>query len=235
MDLFTQAGVSKPKPTPMDTDARRKRQAAEGADVSASSAPLAINDEQVRDLVKLVLSNTQCTRMLKAAVLRTFKFFTDSPWIVGHRQATTQFNTAAEALRKEKGPEEAKEALGHPGVHGFNALVKQLLSEMCPDQQVIVKQAIDKWNWKTVSDEIKTCRVEKMMESKFKRLVICCPAAEGKHSPNADLAAWTPTDCYLEMIKIWNAPSSKVKDLRGQAPAGDLERKMQQYLNDTDA
>ena len=183
------------------------------------------------DVEKLTLKNAQDIRLLRAAVLMTFRFESNSQWIKVFLEATKQYNDAAEALRAEsKTQEEIKNRIGIPSTMGFNALILHYISTLeNPEQQEKAKTAVKKWNnqWHILHDHIPVAKRESMHQSKFTRLVITCPGAVYKDwTPNPAAEEWTPTDFFIEMRKKWLADGKAIQ-MRGEAPRGDLERKVQ--------
>ena len=191
------------------------------------------------DNVKLTLKNSQDIRMLRAAVGYTFRFETESQWISVFRAATQRYNEAAEKYREQgKSAEEVKQIMGIPAVHGFNAWVMhytESLKEKSPDQMAKAQVAIGKWaaaGWQHIHEHIPVCKRENMHTSKYTRMYITAPLAVGKAQASSDMENWTPTDFFIEMRNTWNAPGSKITQMRGEAPRGDLERKLQSWVDD---
>ena len=109
------------------------------------------------------------------------------------------------------------------------------LKEKSPDQMAKAKVAIGKWEaagWQHIHEHIPVCKRENMHTSKYTRMYITAPLAIGKAQANSDMENWTPTDFFIEMRNTWNAPGSKVIQMRGEAPRGDLERKLQSWVDD---
>ena len=188
---------------------------------------------------KLTLKNAQDIRMLRAAIGYTFRFESESDWIMVFRQATQNYNEAAEKYREQgKTAEEVKQMIGIPCVWGFNEWVKlyiNKLKEKSPDQMQKALTASGKWQaagWQHIHEHIPVCKRENMHTSKYTRMYITCPLAVGKAQASGDMENWTPTDFLIEMRNIWNAPGSKIVQMRGEAPRGDLERRLQGWVDD---
>ena len=131
-----------------------------------------------------------------------------------------------------------KHILGIPAVHGFNAWVKiyiEGLKEKSPDQMAKAQAASGKWmaaGWQHIHEHIPVCKRENMHTSKYTRMYITAPLSLGKAHASSEMENWTPTDFFIEMRNIWNAPGSKIIQMRGEAPRGDLERKLQSWVDD---
>ena len=162
------------------------------------------------DLAKLSLSNAQNARLSRAGYL-TIKFPADSPWITTFKAATTAHNTRAEELREQgKQAEEINSEIAIPCVRGINAWVKYYIDQL-PEamDKGPYKKAVEKWHW----------------------TVIESPHMAPPHQkPKDAVEDWTPMDFFIEIKKKMLA-SDKVTQLRGQAPPGDLERKVQEWVN----
>jgi len=183
------------------------------------------------DTAKLTLKNAQDIRLLRAAVLLTFRFETNSEWIKAYKEANLRYNAAAEQMREQgKQPEDIKKLLAIPCVQAFNAWIEVYIKtlENNKDLQDKARAAIKKWpTWHHIHDHVPVVKRENMHQSKFTRIMIQCPRALGEASSNPDASNWSPTDFFIEMRNLWNAPGSKVIQMRGEAPRGDLERKVQ--------
>ena len=201
-----------------------------GSNAKRSKA-VSVEEGEDTDTAKLSLKNAQDIRLLRAAVLLTFRFETNSEWIKVYKEANLRYNAAAEQMREQgKQPEEIKQRMGIPCTFAFNEWIKMYIRtlENNKDLQDKANAAVRKWpSWHHIHDHIPVVKRENMHQSKFTRIMIQCPKALGEAASNPDASNWSPTDFFIEMRNLWNAPGSNVVQMRGEAPRGDLERKVQ--------
>jgi len=159
-------------------------------------------------------------------------------YIAAHKQATTDFSEAAKKLKEEDGlsSEEIKERIGIPSVHGFNAMLKVAIEAKVTGHAKL-SEAVLLWKtqagWKTINAHIRHCRVAKMYKSENKRLEISCPLEQnlvpGVVPDSVD--GLTPTWAWVHLKLILSKTSTGFMPLEGIAPAGDMERRVQEYLD----
>ena len=128
-----------------------------------------------------------------------------------------------------------------PSVNGFNGMVGKYILDKC-QFHAEMSEAIKLWTsqegWKTIHLHIRHCRVSKMFLSANKRLEVSCPGELHTMAlfPNLlteapkQVESLTPTWAYL-VIRAEFRKSSDCKSLEGIAPPGDLERKIQDWLD----
>ena len=198
----------------------------------------AINNVKLMELLaKLCLANSLQTRLLRAIVIDCFRVKTDNKYIVAHKEATIHFAETAKSLKENESlsPEEIKERIGIPSVHGFNAMLKAMIQDKVPGYEKLT-EAVALWKsqqgWRTIHMHIRHCRVAKMYKSEFKRLEVSCPLEQNCQAgaAPATVDGLTPTWAWVQM-KAVILKTDGFMTLEGIAPAGDMERRVQEYLD----
>ena len=87
--------------------------------------------------------------------------------------------------------------------------------------------------WKTINAHIRHCRVAKMYKSENKRLEISCPLEQNliPGETPATVDGLTPTWAWVHVKHVLSKDSKGFMPLEGIAPAGDMERRVQDYLD----
>ena len=115
--------------------------------------------------------------------------------------------------------------------------------EVMDKETQLVEESMKMWDryggWKLVHTELPHSVVGRMFQSTVKRVEISCPTETMvQRDPNANMLMEEKMK-YYRPVHLW----IKVKQMRmeegavgmaGIAPAGDLERKVQQYLDEVD-
>ena len=91
-------------------------------------------------VAKLSLSSALQCRVMKAVVIQCYRVPLDNIWTKAHMEATKQFNLKIAKLRESMSNDAAKEKLGLPSTHGFNALVACYLKEKGARSRMTCKQ-----------------------------------------------------------------------------------------------
>ena len=181
-------------------------------------------DDQLKQLVtviaKLSLSNALRIRCLQSIVLQVLKVPTETQYIKAGMEATAQWTQQAKGLSQE--PKE--DTIGIPHVHLFNALIKVLKERKAdhqPTQQAITDYVtqMQSGGWRAAHAQIPYCRIQRNYDKEFKRLEWNANAG----TPSANIMALIVED--LKTVK-------GTKQLPGIPPAGDLERKIQTWLDE---
>ena len=77
------------------------------------------------------------------------------------------------------------------------------------------------------------CRISKLYKSEFKRLEISCPLEQnivpGQIPDTVD--GLTPSWAWVQMRQVLMKGSNPMMPLGGIAPAGDMERRIQEHLD----
>ena len=89
-----------------------------------------------------------------------------------------------------------------------------------------------------VADQIRHCRVSKMFSSSVKRLEVSCPLAQTvvyfnpqvQETVPEKVEELTPAWAWVQILAVIKK-SKNFKALEGLAPAGDLARKVQEYID----
>jgi hypothetical protein len=183
---------------------------------------------------KLVLNSAMQLRIHKAIIIDCYKIKAEGQWYTSHVEATRSFAVTQSQL-KEQGqtPQQIKEAIGMPSVHGFNAMVKHLLTLKIPEAAK-VRTAVSLWQsqdgWRTIAYHIKCCRMTKMYHATDKRLEISVPQEPHTVLDQPDDNMLTPTWVWL-LIKREMMKEKDYIQMEGVAPSGDMERKIQEWLD----
>ena len=197
-------------------------------------------------LSKLTLSSALAVRTHRSIIIDCMELPTENRFIKAHRAGTGRFTEAAKALR-EKGvkSEQVKEQLGIPGVHGTNEMVGLYIAEKLPMYKKM-EEAILLWRsqagWRTIDQHIRHSRVSKMYHSNVKRLEISAPlmltlqtitpgVLDEDKEPEA--SALTPTWAMCKILQQIRKEQG-FRALEGLAPMGDLERRVQDFIDTQD-
>ena len=143
--------------------------------------------------------------------------------------------------------EKIKAMIGIPSVHGFCEMATYVVSLRLDKISEAMTEAMKLWKtqegWLTVHKHIKHCRVSNMYHSTHKGLEGSCPLALVirptlptyllKEIPS-DVNQLTPTWAWLVISELLKQ-ETEYQALEGIAPAGDLARKVQEYIDGSDA
>ena len=193
-------------------------------------------------VIKLKLWTAQQARNVNSIVIRVWKVPVESPFVQLSKAATQAYEKAIVAAREREGPEKAKEKLGIPCVHIFNSWVKYLLQHpppSAPPQLIqIIQQAMAIWQekgWKWILGYIPYVRIAKMFGDEFKKVEVSVPMyaswLETKTWPS-EPSAVTPIHVFAILKEMLDDSG---KELAGVAPRGELEKKLQAYLEEAAA
>ena len=215
----------------------------------------------VKIMCKLLLSNSLQVRALRAIMIECIKVRTQSPWVVAHKNGTTAYEKLQKEQKELGiVMEKFKEISGIPSVHGFNQMCLRLVellkeslaaAETTKDQDQThmntflaaeaklksVQQGISQWpvlgGWKYVHRHIPHCKVAKMYNANDQKLEIAAPFSvpteEDMASKAPALPLVTPTVAWILIKDLIFQEGGK--EMMGMAPAGDLERKVQEFLD----
>ena len=205
--------------------------------------------ELVANVAKLSLSSALQTRVVKAITTQCFRLPADGVWVAAHVKATKLYGEKIKKLRETMSNEQAKEKMGLPSTHGFNALVTAyILSEEGEGKEAMSKAAK---RWSEVAKQqgiqplkylpryIPHCRMSKMFDASVKRLEIAVPSMlqameeeerQALMTDGAQQVLQSPAWAWLR-IKQCIINKGKGQEMEGMAPAGDLERKIQEALD----
>ena len=187
---------------------------------------------------KLCLANSHQSRLLRAIVIDCYRVKTDDKYVVAHKEGTVQFAETAKSMKGNERltQEEIKEKIGIPSVHGFNAMLKLMIKEKVPNHEKLTEAATlwkTQLGWKTINAHVRHCRISKMYKREFKRLEISCPLEQnivpGQIPDTVD--GLTPSWACVQMRQVLMKGSNPMMPLEGIAPAGDMERRIQENLD----
>ena len=211
--------------------------------------------KRLKDLVvilsKLSLSSHLQVRTFKSIIVQCMEVLTESGWVETHKEGTGEFTTAANKMRENgKNSKEIKQLLGIPGVHGFNKWVKKYIKEKKPGY-ALMEEAAKLWategGWQIIAAHIKHCKITRMFHSTSKRLEVSCPLAltlktmkpeiftlaniTGFSQEKPAIADLTPSWAWVLIEQEITKDPAFQQHMEGIAPMGDLERKVQEYLD----
>ena len=217
--------------------------------------------EMIITIGKLALSSALAARTLKAVTVQCIKMNVNSQWIVWHKEGTGGYEVLQKQHKDAGMTMEAvKDKIGIPSVHGFNRLcvkmleildekVKTLEKDKDKDQQshnafedqkaktLNIKKSIESWAskgiWKYIHRHIPHSKVCNMFQSNEKKYEISAPMEVMVNEMMNDfesVADFTPTHVWM-MIKAEMLKEKTSKEMMGVAPAGDLERRIQEFLD----
>ena len=165
-------------------------------------------------LTKLSLSSAQQARFLKAIVMDSFRLPAECDLIVKAKEATQAFATQAKTMHD-------KDRLGLPHIHIWNAFLTVLKQHANDD----TKGKLDEYiatlgplGWRALNEEVKHVRVRKNFDKQFVTVEIAIVRGS---SPSAVY------EIFRNYIKI----TKEAVELPETAPSGDLERKLQVWLD----
>lgn len=189
-----------------------------------------VNKEILVQMSKLCLSNALQVRTLRAVSIECFRIPADSHWIVACKESTQKWTKLIEAA-KDAGPA-ARDKIGPPHVYVINAIFKRVLEvtkDTDTELHTKMSNACSQWSsWKDINDVVKHAKVSKMYQQDVKRLEVACPMSMVCNLQDSDHI--TPAWMWLK-AKSLLLKDSTVRELAGMAPKGDLERKLQDFVD----
>ena len=168
-------------------------------------------------IVKLLLSTTQTARALKSILLDVIKVPVEDPLTIALMDAGKKHRQKVDKLS----PEQRRE-LGPAHIHRWNAILTHM-SATYPDlQQDIAAYAVLVNTRKQITDQVKFCRLSSAWGKTSKKLEVnCLPGS--------------PSYTLWQKIRDVLIAQAKYHDLPGQAPEGDMEKKLQHFLESSTA
>lgn len=199
------------------------------AETTPSSKRAAVGSHS-KDLVdtlglvaKLSLSSAQQCRAIKSVVIDVVRAPADAPIVKAVKAATKAY---AEAAKKIVDANTRAEKLGPPHVHAWNACIKNfkgVLEASSTEQDKKVLQGLTKYiaeknpGWRTVIDEVMHVRVRK----NFNRDLVCLEFHVRPQTHSGEV---------FSKLMEWMEKQQGFSRMHGQAPPGDLERRLQTWL-----
>ena len=165
-------------------------------------------------LTKLSLSNAQQARFLKAIVMDSFRLPAESDLIVKAKEATQAFATQAKTTHD-------KDKLGLPHIHIWSAFLAVLKQHANHDTKAKLDEYIAKMGplgWKVINEQVKHVRVRKNFDKQFVTVEIA-------------IVRGSDSSAVYEIMKEYIKTIRDAIELPGTAPSGDLERKLQAWLD----
>ena len=182
---------------------------------------------------KLCLSNALSTRIMRSILITHIKLPTDNDYIQSHKKGTAKFAETAAKLRTEDGltPFHIRERIGLSHIAGFNMLVttyKQRIAQVPEKLQKLEEflNANKAKKWKAYADQVRHSVVSKNWDRSYMKLEIRVEerALHVQQNIYDCFALWM--DMKADILSIQEA-----EELPGVAPRGDLERKIQEWID----
>ena len=195
--------------------------------------------ELMKIMGKMLLAHALQIRVMRSIIIDCAKVATECEWIKVHKAATEEFNKRAEKMREGgTSSEDVTDQIGVPSVHGFNSWVKLYIQKKLPAHTQMV-EAVALWRtqegWRTIHHHIKHCKVTRMFRSEWKRLEVSAPLDQTTSIADdsmADVQSFTPTWAWQRIRAAMQADKeAKYRQMEGVAPKGDMEKKIQEFLD----
>ena len=176
---------------------------------------------------KLTLSCAQTSRVMRAICLETVKIPTDCTFVTMAKEATTTFNTHTKGMQRE----ERLEKFYHPHIHVWNAWLVAAKTLIKPTDQAMT-QKIDAYVGRIsqspevgdrlakMGENVKYARVAKMYGEGFKRIEF-----QARQLSEED-------QIWKEVMLPLMLREPKAEKLEGVPPPGDLERRIQEIIDE---
>mmetsp|Transcript_87305 Transcript_87305/g.282666 ORF Transcript_87305/g.282666 Transcript_87305/m.282666 type:complete len:216 (+) Transcript_87305:136-783(+) len=186
----------------------------------ATAAGLSADKETQRlftMVIKLCLSVSQQTRALKSILLTCYSLPASESLVDRVKEATTGWSHAV----KDKSRTQRKE-YGEPHIHAFNAFMGWMLTEYDKDpkiKQVLTEyQATLTGGMMELAAQVRYFHINKCFDRQCKRLEVTFRVGSDTER------MWSIIEPALMQRRGW-------EPLPSMAPPGDLERKLQKYLD----
>ena len=174
-------------------------------------------------IAKLSLSNALQARFTRAMLLDVYRVKADSLFATEIKAATKQFTERAKEIPDQ--PTRLR-MLGLPHVHAWNACLKALRALLDkPEKQEVAAQLgqyctkAQALGWQGVAEQVKFMRLRKTFNRDFVNL-------EFNLVPDSD------ADKVFPLMKEALLSQPEAAHLPGVPPPGDLERRVQRWLED---
>ena len=181
-------------------------------------------------LAKLSLSNALRIRRAQSILLQVIRVPTENPYIQAGIKATQDWAEKAKASAKP-----ARETpLGLPHIHCFNAMLRYCMtkydSKTAPTaadseaahamkEYCATCAAMEGPTWEAINQHVKHWRVQRNHAREYKRL-------------EYNIVPGSPAERVTEIIVRDVLTDKGAQRLQGVAPAGDMERKIQSWLDE---
>jgi len=184
-------------------------------------------------LGKLTLNNAQQSRMLRAILITCFRIESGNDVVSMMQEATRNFATKAKELRDSGMTSDAvRTELASPAVHSFNALLQHTITAKDLDKNPKIVAFRAYYNLKGVQElarYVRHFKVAKMFDKKVIRIEV--NLSEIAHPEDMPKGTPDPRDLYLEFVLPHIQSLKGYCELPGVAPPGDLERQIQEWLD----
>ena len=188
----------------------------------------------VRIIAKLSLSNSQSSRLLKSILIDCWKLEASSDMITNMKEATRSFADTAKSMREDaKTSDSIRAELATPAVHAFNAILKTIFPTV---QDKSKKSETEKFvqyyqskGLQELARWVKHCKAIPMYDKKFIRLEL--HISEEEVLPDHPKGGLTPLHVFNDIVKPFLLTQKGYAPLQGMAPAGDLERQVQAWID----
>ena len=186
-------------------------------------------------LIKLSLNSAQQLRMLKGVMIWTCSMLADNRYIEAIKKSTKEYDNVVTNLKdKKESADDIRENVGIPCVWAFNGAMKELVKEKkeSPQNKILdnIKEAAKGWTWKTLHSEVPHFRISKMRDQDRKRIELACPKMFLLLDQQiSEATKITPAVVCMLLVQSFEQ-ERRYREMRGQAPAGDLERRLQAAL-----
>ena len=173
-------------------------------------------------LCKLTLNNAQYTRILRSLMLDVWQLPAEHPLVEAIKKSNQQFDQAAKTFNT---PDARRQTLGERHVYAWNAVLtwlKNYLEEMSPQDLPKITEYMTKYQAfgvRALAQQIKFTRIKKVFSQEYKNLEI-------------NIVPGTESAVVQEALYSALQKSTRVTRLPGVPPLGDLERKVQTWLEE---
>ena len=208
--------------------------AAKKPKATASASSESAENKLTQVMVRLLLSVAMQTRILKAIIVRAFRISSACPLVAEVAAATKQYVAESKAYKDQ---ELKEDAIGQPQHHALNAAMGVIMAageDPAADTAIIEYAKITKdmdtrlegitplkLRFHTMSQEVPHFRVARAFKSAHKKL-------EVNATKGTPLGDWV----LLVLLPYLHKTDKIIRELEGVAPRGNLERVLQQYLDD---
>ena len=188
----------------------------------------------VKVMAKLSLSNAQQSRMLKSILIECYKLDSSNDIITKMKEATKLFASKAKELREERGltSEAVRAELATPAVHCFNAILNATITAKKLDKDPQIIKFREYYQSKGVGElarYVKHFKVANMFDKKAIRLEI--HLSQEDHFQDHPGSLPDPRELFFVHVLPHLRTLKGFHILQGMAPAGDLERQIQDRLD----
>ena len=196
-----------------DSPARTKQKSDKKRELGESNKSDKGLNEILELLTKQTLSNSHKLRDLNSIMIDVFLIPADMPEILSMQEQGSYHSAKAKGNpAHELGPPHVYIAIGM-----ITALARRQPAEIGGQENSTTLTEMSKWMgevaWEEVNELFRYCKESKVVDSKTRRIEICC----------------TKTEPRMAVLAALRSIGAKQK--RGRAPLGAMERELQQWLS----